>query len=416
MAGVIEADAFGDAFHVLVTDSTPHLVNLRDNACKDFQSSLRLSRRSSVACILYGDEGCAAPGTCYLGEEPVFYWVVFRAIGWIVHHYYAYPELFGKIHKVLLHYVMPAGVGSAAVTEDDKLFGAPVHFGEVFVPESLHVVADELGGVVAESDGHESDVVRHVVDAVRHNHAVGERGEIMVKTLWGAGTIHLPVSLEVANRFLLLGVYADYRYSEPDAEFLDVLDLDELLVPALHAFQRDVLTERPFLEATHFYKPSDMVIGDVHSSLVQLFPYPVCVDVQPDNVLVHRVSRHVVGDDLDERSHPFGMSRYLVLRTAARHALSAIWGYNTVEIFGNCLGNGVRGTLKNLAYSPSGTTVGAHRLACNKMPSVAFFKCFNELHFHFVNLYWRLLFHFCNILEFSYKDTKISPVIYCSKC
>ena len=416
MAGVIKSDAFGDAFLVFVPDGSSDFVNLRGNAGKDLQAGLRLGRRSPVAGVLHREERLTAPGTGYLGEKPVLYWVVFRAIRRVVHHYYVDAEPFGKIHEVLLHNMMAAGVGATAVTEDYEKLGALVHFGEVFVPESLHVVADELGGVVAESDGHETDVVRHVIDAVRNNHAVGERGEIMVEAFGTAETIHLPIPLEVADDFLLLGVYTDYRDAEPDAEFLDILYLDKLLIPTLHTFQRDVLAERPLLEPAPLEEFSDMIRGDSYTFFRHPFPYPFRVDVKPNGPLVHRVSSHVVGDNLKECGSPLWVHFNLVLRTAARHALLAIRRRNVVEKIMNCPGNGIWGTLKNLAYSPSGAAIGAHRLACNKMPSVSFFKRINEFHFHFVNPYWRFLLHQCKSLEINYKDTKISPVICCLKC
>ena len=416
MAGVIKTNTFGDAFPVLVSDSSSDLVDLRGNAREYFQASLRFGRRSPVTGILHGYERGAAPGASYLGEKPVFDRVVLRTIRRVVHHHYANPELFGKIHEVLLHNVMTAGVGTSAIAEDDKIFCVLVHFGEVFIPESLHIVAYELGGVVAESYSHVADVVRHIIDAVRHNQAVGESGEIMVEALGCAETKHLPSPLEVADDLLFLGVNADYRDAKPDTKLNDVLYLDKLLIPALHAFQRDVLAERPFLEAAPFDKLLNVVKGDFHSSPGQLFPYPACVDVQPYDVLVHGVSGKVAGDNFEECCHPLGVPINLILRAASWHSLLAVRRRNVVGKFRNCSGNGIWGTPKSLAYSPYRAAHETHRLGGIIMSSIQFFKRFNELHYRFVILYWRFLLHFCKNLKINYKNTKISPVVCDLKC
>ena len=360
VAGVIKTNTFGDAFPVLVSDSSSDLVDLRGNAREYFQASLRFGRRSPVTGILHGYERGAAPGTSYLGEKPVFDRVVLRTIRVVVHHHYANPELFGKINEVLLH--------------------------------------------------------NDIIDAVRHNHAVGESGKIMVEALGCAETKHLPSTLEVADDLLFLGVNADYRDAKPDTKLNDVLYLDKLLIPAFHAFQRDVLAKRPFLEAAPFDKLLNVVKGDFHSSPGQLFPYPTCVDVQPYDVLVHGVSGKVAGDNLDERRHPLGMFLNFVFRAASGHPLSAFRRRNMVGKFRNCSGNGIWGTPKSLAYSPYRAAHETHRLGGIIMSSIQFFKRFNELHYRFVILYWRFLLHFCNNLKINYKNTKISPVVCDLKC
>ena len=87
-----------------------------------------------------------------------------------------------------------------------------------------------------------------------------------------------------------------------------------------------------------------------------------------------------------------------------------------VEKFKNPFGNGIRRTSKSLAYIPYRASFGARRLACNKMPSFAFFECCKVFFFRLANLYWSFLLHQCNGLEINYKDTKIPPVILHLKC
>ena len=68
-----------------------------------------------------------------------------------------------------------------------------------------------------------------------------------------------------------------------------------------------------------------------------------------------------------------------------------------VEKFINSLGNGIWRTSKSLAYSPYRASFGTCGLACNKMPSIAFFKCCKVFHFRLANFNWRFLLHHCKM-------------------
>lgn len=76
--------------------------------------------------------------------------------------------------------MVPTGVGTALVTEDDEHPRARIEFTKVLPLSASYVLAHELGGVVAGVASEESCVVGDVVDAVRDDCPVGECFGIVV--------------------------------------------------------------------------------------------------------------------------------------------------------------------------------------------------------------------------------------------
>ncbi len=284
----------------------------------------------------------------------------------------------GKVHKVLLEDAVAAGVGAAAVAEDDEHFRLRVEPFHVAVPYTPYVLAHELGSVVAGAYREIARVVGHVVDAVRHDRAFGESLEVVVEGLWRGRAVHLPVPLEVADHLLFLGVHADDGDSRLDAGGLCLVNLQELGVPVLNLAQRKAFAERPPLEPGTLHHLSHDIFGHVVSRFKKFTADLRNADVYPDDALVLRKSRHVPGNDAAERRHPFGMSLGLPFRSAAGHALPAVGRDDMVEKFTDSFGNGVWRASESLAYGPYRAAFGPRRLACNKMPSVAFFPDFDS--------------------------------------
>ena len=409
--GIVEDDLSGEPCLKRLMHLPLGFIHLVHNFCKDFQPFLCHGMCSPEAGVSDREERRTAPGASYLGEEAMLDGVELGAVRRVVHDENLQPDAVGEVHEILLDDTVPAGVGAAAVAEDDEHFGIRVKVLEVTVPDPLYVVADEFGGVVACTYREISRVVRHVVDAVRHNLASGESIEVVVESLGRGCAVHLPVPLEVAELLLLLGVHADDWDSRLHAGGFRRANLHELGISVLHLAQRKALRERPFLESFSLYHLPYNIVGHVMSTPEELAANLGDTDVEPDHAFVLRKACHVPGNNVPERSHPFGMLVGFPFRTASRHALLAAGRDYMVQKFRNSFGNGIRRTSKSLAYSLYRASRGARRLACNKMPSIAFFECCKVFHFRLANLYWRFLLHHCNDLEINYKDTKISPVV-----
>ena len=414
--GVVEDDLPGKPFIERLTHLPLDFVRFVDNLCQDLETRFGHCFRSSAACIIDGIERRPAPRTRNLGEEAVLDGIELGAVRRIVHDEDFQANAVSKIHKVLLDDTVSAGVGSATVAEDDEHLGIRVEMLHVAVPDTLYVFTYKLRGVVAGANGKVSGVVRQVIDAVRHNRAVGEGLEVMVEGLGRGSAVHLPATLEVADHLLLLGIDADDGDTRLDAAALSGANLHELGVPVLRLAQRQALGERPSPESRGLEHLPYYIFRHIMPTRKELTTNLLDTEVEPDDTLVLRKACQVAGDDVVEGRQPFRMLVGFPFRSAAGHPLPAIGRGYMVQKFKNCFGNGVGRTAKSLAYSLYRASCGARCLACNKMPSVAFFECAKVLHFRLANLYWRFLLQSCNYLLFNYKDTKISPVILYLKC
>ena len=72
----VELDPSGEVVQVTVGDFPAGFVNLFDPTGEDLQPGFGHGFRSSPAGICNREDGCSAPRTRYLGEEPVFDGVV----------------------------------------------------------------------------------------------------------------------------------------------------------------------------------------------------------------------------------------------------------------------------------------------------------------------------------------------------
>lgn len=412
----VENDPSGECLNKPVCDFSACFVNLVYHSGEDFQPCRGHGLRSPHAGIGDGDKRGTAPRACYLGEEPVLDGVVLGAVGRVMHDDNLHPDSVGKVNEVLLNNTVGAGVGAAAIAEYNQHPGIGIDGAKVFSPAGFDVVTDKLGGVVAGADGEVSGVVGDVVDSVWDDDSVGESGEVVVEGLRSGSAEHGALPLEVAYGFLLLGVDADNRNAGFDTHPLDHADFFKLFVLALHFAHWDVLVERPRLETALLDESADVVCGDVYPALEKLTPDSGRIDVDPDDVLVHRVTCHMIGHYLQEALLPFRVLGDFVLRSTSRLADSALAGARLLPKFTNSLANRSCGNTEIFAQRLYCKTVDPDRLARNKKPSLPFIKCHKERYFLFIKPYWGFLSQFCNCLEFNYKNTKISPVIYYLKC
>lgn len=396
--GIVEDNQSGEPCMERLTHLPFGLIHLVHDFCKDIQSFLCHSSCRPAAGVRDGEERSPAPGACYLGEEAMLDGVELGAVRRVVHDEKLHANAVGEVHKVLLDDAVPAGVGCASVTEDDEHSRIRVETFHVPVPDPLNVLAHELGGVVGGAYREISRVERKVINAVRQNHAPGERFEVMVESLGRGCAVHPPVPLEVSNQILLLAIYADDGDSCLHAGGFRLINLHKLRVPVLHFTQRKALRERPPLEAFILEHLPHDIARHVVSPFKELAADLGNTDVEPDNALVLRKARHVPGNDVAECRHPFGMLVGLPFRAASRHALLAYGGDNMVQKFKNSFGNGNWRTSKSLAHSLYRSSCGSRCLACNKMPSVAYFESCKVFHFRLANLYWRFLLHRCSDL------------------
>ncbi len=188
-----------------------------------------------------------------------------------MHNEDVHTQSIGKIHEVLLDNPVRTGIGAASVTEEDNRVGIRILHLQPCFPYLFDVVAHELGSVVAGAYRHVARVLGDIIDTVRDYLRLGEGLEVMVERLGLPHTKRLPLTLEVADKFLLLGV--DTQNGKPE----------------LGAFLPDL---------------GDVSVGGGH-------PASYLRDGQrhPEDILVLRETGKVRLYDETERVHPFGMER-----------------------------------------------------------------------------------------------------------
>ena len=187
---VVEDDLSSESVTERLMNLPLCFIHLVHNLRQDFQPLLCHGTRRPAAGIGDGEEGCPAPGACYLGEKAVLDGVELGTVRRVVHDENLHADAVGEVHEVLLDNMVPAGVGPAAVAEDDEHPRIRVEPSHVAVPYTLYVVAHELGRVVACAYREVSRVARDVVDALRHNPAPGEGLEIVVVGVGRGGAVH----------------------------------------------------------------------------------------------------------------------------------------------------------------------------------------------------------------------------------
>ena len=103
----------------------------------------------------------------------------------------------GKVHKILLDDSVRTGIRSSAIAQDNKRMRIRVLPLQVLFTYSRDVVADKSGCVVTDTQCHMADIPCDIVDAVRDNLTIRERGEVVVKGLErSVGQLNLRKSLQ----------------------------------------------------------------------------------------------------------------------------------------------------------------------------------------------------------------------------
>ena len=229
----------------------------------------RLSSFRSGLCIFQGQEWCSAPASANVCEELVLYWVEFRAICRIMHHYYAFPDSLGESHEVLFDNPMRAGIVASSVAEYGDGVCVWVFLAQMPLPYEFEVVTCELGRAMVLSGDEIPLVFLCVIDAIWYELSIRKGGEVVVEGLRSPLADNLPVSLEVAYEFFLLGVYAE----NGDAVLLAFLshsrNLLELLVTALNLLQWQILLEGALSVAKLIENLLDDVARSIVASVMQ---------------------------------------------------------------------------------------------------------------------------------------------------
>ena len=230
----------------------------------------------------------------------------------------------GKVHKILLDDSVRTGIRTSAIAQDNKRMRIRVLPLQVLFPYSCDVVADKSGCVVTDSQCHIADIPCDIVDAMRDNLAIRERGEVVVKRLERSVGQRLSFTLEVPKHLLLLGINADDEKSYTRSLLANGGDLLELLVPVFHILHGEVLIEGAFPKAKRIKDLSDKVAGDVISYCGKFIHNLRDTQGYPYHVLILRQASRMRFYDLHDSLRPLGMLGKYTLPSGARPADTAV--------------------------------------------------------------------------------------------
>lgn len=154
---------------------------------------------------------------------------------------------------------------------------------------------------------------------------------------------------------------------------------------------------------------------DVRHALEELVPDGGSLDVEPNGVLVLRVTRHMFGHYLHKAFLPFRMLGDLVLCVSSRPANSTLSRPRLLAKHTDSVADRLCGNLEKLAQGLYRKAIIPDRLARNKKPSLPFIECHKERCLLFFEPYCGFILQSCNCLVINYKYTKISPFYLLSK-
>lgn len=314
-------------------------------------------------------------------------------------------------HKVLLHNAMGTGVGAAAIAQDYYGIRPRILFSEMLVPYPLNVVAYKPGSIVAGAYRHVSHILRDIVDAMRDNLTVRERGEVVVKGLGMTDGHNLSIPFEVADEFLLLGVDTDDRKVDFSRPLPDVRYVSELRVPVLDILHRKVLGEGTMAEAERVKYLANNIFGCVATSAGHFLGNHWDAHRYPDNILVLRQSGDMRGYNKFERVNPFRMS-------AEQGFPATAWATNVSRIrriprfdFFNGTVDCVFAHSEKLTNFVHATFTESKSLGSEISSSLVFVERRHKRQFFCCEHRWRRFRKHLNYRDIVFKFTNFSPVL-----
>lgn len=102
---------------------------------------------------------------------------------------------------------------------------------------------------MAGAERHVSEIPYNIKDSVKHHFTFGKRLKVVVENLGLSCTEHLPVTLEVADEFLLFCINAENRKPDFLASLPNVSNVIELSISILRLCHRQILDKRTSSES-----------------------------------------------------------------------------------------------------------------------------------------------------------------------
>src|SRR5712691_3030353 len=140
-----------------------------------------------------------------------------------------YGEVIDYTLQVFLEQMLMTTVAATAIAQEQDRGGLWVQPLAIAVPKQPQAITGELGRVTALAHMHPALIAGEIVDTMRNDDASSEAGEIMIKGLERLLTVHLAITVECAQAFLLLGIDAQDRVARLEKLLDEMRQMAELL-------------------------------------------------------------------------------------------------------------------------------------------------------------------------------------------
>ena len=222
-----------DAFHLLIADDHPFgirtLVYLGANAksggggrCTDQMDHRRQT-----------DQGLAAPVHGDIREQTMLDAVPFAGAGRIVADRDSPSGAIGKALQLPFPPSQSGSVAAPGIGRDQKMRGTPVGRTSHVFPPASDRVHREMGGVVSDAYTDPTLIATQVIDPIRNGLALGGDHEVVHPhpLRVALGTPGPAAILEIADKFLLFGIYRNDRMAFFLSTLYLLVEIVELGVP-----------------------------------------------------------------------------------------------------------------------------------------------------------------------------------------
>ena len=220
-----------DGRHFGVRHLETFAVSLLGCLSADTQTRFRLGVPDEFEHDVKGANRNSGPLTTERTEQSVFNRIPFRRSGRVVaKRHFQIEGVSQTLLKVAFEKPGTAIVTASCIRQDQQAVGLGVICTTLGAPPVTDRIGREFGCVRRRADIHKTMIPRDVVNAIRSGNALGVLPEIVGIDLHSGITPSAAGVLEVADKFLFLGIHADYGQSRLLERFFGFLDIGELPV------------------------------------------------------------------------------------------------------------------------------------------------------------------------------------------
>jgi hypothetical protein len=320
---------FKDNRHVLfegVAHLATRFVQLIDDPNRDGEARLRCRLFHQSDHGLHRIEQDALTGPSHMAKKATFDRIELRTIGRIMRHPDGNSQLVDETLEVFLEQVLATTVTATAVAQQQDRRGLWVKALTIALPKQTETITGKLGRVATAPQMKPPMIEAQVVDAVRNDDALGQRGKVVIKRFECLLRVHLAVAIERTQEFLFLRIHAQDGVARPLKVLDEMGQLTELRVPVgcLPTWQH--LGNLTPGKAEGIENASHNAGSDREVLLVQSVGNLLGCQIRPHKVMTHGVTSRSIVEGALHLLDQVGLLSFGFLAASARLAHSRTRG------------------------------------------------------------------------------------------